>query len=160
MQSAVFYVRVWSSPKDSANWERLMIEMNREHLAAMMEAGYIYLGMKRFKEARELFEGLLVLAPESEIPSVALGNVEFCEGKLARAIKHYKVALKKDPKSYFAKVYYGEALFFSGKREEALELINEVASSDKSGAGEFARALLQAIEGGFEPKKGKGKVSK
>ena len=128
-----------------------MIEIEREHLAAMMEAGYIYLGMRRFKEAHELFEGLHVLAPDSEVPVVALGNVEFCQGKVAKAIKHYRKALKVDPESAFAKIYLGEALFFSGKKDESLELIESVANEDKGGAGEFARALLDAIEAGFDP---------
>jgi predicted Zn-dependent protease len=128
-----------------------MIELEREHMAAMMEAGYIYIGMRRYKEARELFEGLCVLAPDSEVPMVALGNVEFCQGKVAKAIKHYNRALKVDPDSAFAKVYLGEALFFSGKKDEALELIETVAKDDKGGAGEFAQALLDAVEAGFDP---------
>ena len=128
-----------------------MIEIEHEHLAAMMEAGYIYLGMRRYKEAKELFEGICVFAPESEIPIVALGNVQFCQGKVAKAIKHYKKALKLKPESEFAKVYLGEALFFSGKKDEALELMSAVADTDKGGAGEFAKALIEAIESGFDP---------
>jgi predicted Zn-dependent protease len=130
-----------------------MIELSREHLGIMMEAGYIYIGMRRFKEARALFEGLIVLAPESDVPLVALGNVDFCEGKIPKAVKNYNQALKIDPTSLFAKIYLGEALLFDGKRDEAMSLIKEVASADKGGAGEFARALLDAVKAGFDPKK-------
>ena len=130
-----------------------MIELSREHLGVMMEAGYIYIGMRRFKEARSLFEGLIVLAPDSDVPLVALGNVEFCEGKIPKAIKNYKQALKIDPESFFAKIYLGEALLFNGKRDDAMELIREVATADKGGAGEFARALLDAVKSGFDPMK-------
>jgi len=126
-----------------------MISIDRQHLAVMMEAGYIYVGMKRFKEARELFEGLSVIAPDSEVPLVALGNVDFCEGKLAKAMRHYTNALKLDPKSVFARVYMGEALFFSGKRDKAMELLKAVAKEDRGGAGEFARALIDAIKNGL-----------
>lgn len=134
-----------------------MIDIERRHLAAMMEAGYIYIGMRRFKEARELFEGLAVLAPESEVPLVALGNVDFCTGKLARSIKFYREALERDPESVYAKVYLGEALFFSGKKEEAMALLREISKGDRSGAGEFARALLDAIrKGHIVPAEGKG----
>lgn len=132
-----------------------MIELEREHLAAMMEAGYIYLGMRRYKEARELFEGLCVLVPDSEIPVVALGNVEFCEGKVMKAIRLYRKALKIDPMSTFARVYLGEALFFAGNKDEAMDLMGSVSTSDEGGAGDFARALLEAIQGGFEPNKKK-----
>lgn len=128
-----------------------MLDLKKEHLAAMMEAGYIYLGMRRYNEAKELFEGLCALAPDSEVPYVALGNVEFCRGKVARAIKHYKKALKIDEESGFANVYMGEALLFSGKKDEAMKLLEKVADADKGGAGEFAKALISAIESGFDP---------
>jgi tetratricopeptide (TPR) repeat protein len=128
-----------------------MIDLKKEHLAAMMEAGYIYLGMRRYKEAKELFEGLIVLAPGSEIPHVALGNVEFCQGRLAKAVKHYEKAIKIDKNSNFACVYMGEALLFLGKNDKAMELLEAVAKRDNSGAGEFAKALITAVEGGFNP---------
>lgn len=123
-----------------------MIAIERKHLALMMEAAYIYMGMKRFKEARELFDGLKALAPESEVPEVALGNVEFCEGRLSKAIVHYRRALEMDPASVFAKVYMAEALLFSGGRDEAMGLLKEVAREDRDGAGEFATALLDAVK--------------
>ena len=129
-----------------------MIGISKEHLATMMEAGYIYIGMQRYKEAKELFEGLCVIAPDSDVPLVAMGNVEFCQGKLKKAISTYQKALKKDPESVFARVYLGEALVFAGKKEEGVELLNSVAHS-KGGASDFAQALLDAIEKGFEPEK-------
>lgn len=129
-----------------------MIEMDKKGLAVMMEAGYVYIGMKRFKDARELFLGLTALVPDSDVPHVALGNVDFCDGKLPHAIKHYKHALKLDPNSLFAQVYLGEALFFAGEKDEAMELLNGVMKSDRGGgAGEFAKALVDAIKGGFDP---------
>lgn len=122
----------------------------------MMEAGYVYLGMKRYKEAKEIFEGLAVIAPESDVPLVAIGNVEFCENRLDKAIKRYEQALKLDPDSVFAKVYLGEAMVFAGKMEEGLALLGEVRKADSGGAGEFATALLDAVKGGFEPPAKKG----
>lgn len=130
-----------------------MIHVEKEYLGVMMEAGYIYMGMRRFKDARTLFEGLVVLAPDSDIPLVALGNVDFCDGRVSKAIVNYNLALKKNPSSLFAMVYKGEALFFAGKKDEAVELLNYVAKKDKTGAGDFARALLAAIKKGFKPKK-------
>jgi len=100
-----------------------MIELDHQQLQAMMEAGYVYLGMRKFKEAREVFEGLSVLAPESEVPLVAIGNVDFCENKVQQAIKRYRQALKIDPDSIFARVYLGEALFFVAKKNEGTDLL-------------------------------------
>ncbi len=130
-----------------------MIDIDRRYLVIMMEAGYVYLGMQRFKEAYQVFEGVAAMAPTSEIPLVALGGVDFCIGRFDRAIKWYKKALKIDPTSIFAKVYLGESLFFSGKKDEAVKILQEVGKADpKGGAGDFARALLDAINQGFTPK--------
>ncbi len=118
----------------------------------MMEAGYIYMGMQRFKEAYDIFKGVAVLAPDSEVPIVALGGIDFCLGKFESALKWYKQALKLDPESVFAKVYLGETMFFMGKKKEAVKLLEEVSKKDrKGGAGEFARSFLDAINQGFTP---------
>ncbi len=129
-----------------------MIDIERKYLVIMMEAGYIYLGMQRFKESREVFKGVSILSKDSEIPLIALGGVDFCEGKFDSAVTWYKKALKIDPESVFAKVYLGEVLFFAGKKKEAIKLLEEVSGIDrKGGAGEFARAFLDAVNQGFTP---------
>lgn len=129
-----------------------MIEIERKHLGVMMEAGYILLGMQRYKEAREVFEGVLAIVPGSEAPLVAIGSVDFCQGKFAQAIKSYKQALDNDAESVYAMAYMGEALFFSGKKKEAIVALKKVSKIDLSGkAGDFARALLDAIDKGFDP---------
>lgn len=134
-----------------------MITLEKRHLVILMEAGYIYVGMQRFDEARKVFEGLCVLAPNSEVPVVALGGVAFCQGKFDDAIRHYKRALEIDPESLFAKAYLGETLLFSGEKDEALKLLQAVRGMDPKGAaGNFATALLDAIDQGFIPKKETG----
>lgn len=130
-----------------------MIALDRYYFAVMVEAGFIYLGMQRFKEAKEVFEGARVLEPEDEVPVVALGNVEFCRGNIAKAIRHYTDALRVKGDSLYAKVYLGEALLFQGKRDEAIRALKEVKKADARGAaGGFAIALLDAINDGFVPK--------
>lgn len=134
-----------------------MIDLDRYYLAVMVEAGFIYLGMQRFGEAKKVFEGARTIAPENDIPVVALGNVEFCEGNFKKAVRHYDDALKINAESLFAKVYKGEALFFDDKRDEAVETLREVKRTDPRGsAGGFAIALLDAIKDGFTPNVKKG----
>lgn len=129
-----------------------MIDIDRSHLALMMEAGYILLGMQKFDKAKEVFEGVTVMAPDSDVPIVALGSVEFCQGKFTQAIKRYKMALKIDPQSTYAQAYMGEALFFLGKKKEAIDALEKVGKIDAGGkAGGFALALLDAINKGFDP---------
>ena len=129
-----------------------MIGLDNRHLSLMLEAGYVYLGMQRFKEAKEVFEGVLVFKPESDIPLVALGGVSFCQGKLDDAIRSYKKALTLNGESLYAKAYLGEALFFKGDKKESIKLLKEVDDAEPKGpVGDFSRALLDAIHKGFTP---------
>jgi len=126
--------------------------LSREHLALMMEVGYILLGMRRFKEAQEVMEGIAVMAPDSDIPLVALGTVAFCQSKFRTAVKYYDKALKLNSDSSHAKAYRGEALFFMGQVGDAKTQLESVVHDDANGkAGAFAKSLLDAINKGFTP---------
>jgi tetratricopeptide (TPR) repeat protein len=138
-----------------------MIDVPTEDLRLMLEGGYLYLAMRRFKEAREVFEGVCALAPESDVPLVALGNVSFVETKFDEAIKTYKKAIEIMPKSAFAKAYLGEALFFNNKKTDAEEVLKEASKMDPHGkSGEFARSLLDLIRKGFNPNTEQEKATK
>lgn len=129
-----------------------MIHIERNDLALMMECGYILVGMQRFKESRDVFEGIAVMAPDSEIPIVALGSVAFCEGKFRDAVRHYQKALKLNKESLFAKAYLGEAYFFLGDTATALTELESVVTADADHkAAVFAKSLLDAIRQGFTP---------
>lgn len=129
-----------------------MVPIDRKWLALFMEAAYIYMGMRRFKEAKDVLEGLTAIARDSEIPWVALGGVDFCQGRFDEAIRTYKRALKQNPESLFAKAYLAEALFFAGQKSESLLLLKEVSRQEPQGpTGDFCRALLDAMDRGFDP---------
>ncbi len=129
-----------------------MIPMERSDLVILMEGGYLYLRMGRFDEARDVFEGVAVLAPETEIPLVAVGSVFFAQTKFDQAVQAYKKALALKPASAFARAYLGEALYFKGKKEEALAELRKASDLEPSGqSGDFARSLLEAIQKGFVP---------
>lgn len=129
-----------------------MIPIDRQDLVILMEGGYIYLGMGRLKEAREVFEGVAVMAPRNEIPWVAMGTVHFAQMRYDQAVRSYRQAIRLKPESPFARAYLGEALFFKGREGEAVRELEKAVTLDPSGtAGEFARSLLDAIKKGFEP---------
>jgi len=129
-----------------------MISVQSEDLRVLMEAGYLYLGMLRYKEAQNIFEGVVVLAPKSDVPLVALGNVFCVQGKFDQAIKTYKKALDVEPKSAFAKAYLGEALLFKGDRDKAQATLAEASQLDPDGkSGDFARSLMDLMKKGYSP---------
>jgi tetratricopeptide (TPR) repeat protein len=118
----------------------------------LLEVGYLYLGMQKFKEAAEVFEGVTTLAPKSEVPIVALGNVYCVQGKFDQAVKTYQKALEIEPKSAFATAYLGEALFFKGDKDEAIKTLNQASKMDPDGkSGDFARSLIDLVKKGFTP---------
>lgn len=140
-----------------------MIDVPREDVIVMLEAGYIYMAMKRFKEARLMFEGISELAPKHDVPMVGLANVYFAQGKYLEAIRTLKGALKDNPNSAFAYAHLGEAQMFHGKRDEArisLEKASELEPKPDGKAGEFARSLIHLLDIGYDPVKFKKDIEK
>jgi tetratricopeptide (TPR) repeat protein len=118
----------------------------------MMEAGYVYLAMRRLDEAQELFEGMCYLAPKSEIPRIALGNV--CSAKLdyKGAQKEYRKAIKLTPQSSLAHAHMAEVHLLLEEKEKGLECLHKALKLDPEGPdGQFAQALLDAVEKGVMP---------
>lgn len=131
-----------------------MIDVPRDDLVLMLEAGYIYLAMGKFSEARQIFEGLTALAPKHEVPHVAVANVLFAQKKYLPAIRTLKDAIKLNAKSAFAHAHLGEAYLFYGKKEEALQELGVASKLEPKGkAGDFARSLADLIGQGYEPAK-------
>lgn len=129
-----------------------MIDVQRDDLAMMLEAGYIYLAMGKFSEAKQVFEGLTTLAPTHEVPVVAIANVLFAQKKFLPAIRTLKEAIELNEKSAFAHAHLGEALLFYGKKDEAIKILKKAVSLDSKGkAGDFAGSLLKLIDEGFDP---------
>lgn len=130
-----------------------MIDVPRDDLVTMLEAGYIYLAMRKFKLAREVFEGVIVLAPKHDMPQVALANVYFAQSKFMESIRTLKQALKDNPTSAFALSHLGESQMFYGKRDEAYEALRQASEIEPQGkSGEFARALIKLMDEGYDPK--------
>lgn len=129
-----------------------MVSVERDDLVVLMEGGYLLLRMGRFEAAREVFEGVSILAPKTEVPFVASGSVYFAQMKYDQAIQQYKKALSVNPESAFALAYLGESLFFKGKKDEATEMLEKASGLEPAGkSGDFARALLEAIKNGYVP---------
>lgn len=129
-----------------------MIDVPRDDMVMMLEAGYIYLAMGRFKESKLIFEGLIALQPKHEIPRVALANTLFAQKKYLPAIRVLKEAIKLNEKSAFAYSHLGEACLFYGKKDDAREYLQQASTIEPQGkAGDFARALLKLMDEGYDP---------
>lgn len=131
-----------------------MIDVARDDIVVMLEAGYVYLAMRKFKEAKEVFEGLTLLAKKHEVPLVGLANVYFAQGKFMESVRTLKQAVKANGESAFAWAYLGESQLFYGKYDDARECLNKASELEPEGkSGEFARSLLNLMEQGYDPVK-------
>ncbi|HKA01654.1 MAG TPA: tetratricopeptide repeat protein [Candidatus Solibacter sp.] len=119
------------------------INPSKEEIAFVMEAGMLYRDLRRYQEAREVFNGVRILAPTSDVPEVALGTVAFQNGDFERAGMHYRRALKLNPRSAWAYAHLGELALFEMDKEQARAHLNTAIDLDPRGDhGKLARALL------------------
>lgn len=126
-----------------------LIELPQPEAALLLEAGYLYLEMGKPKEAEEVFAGVAALLPHSDVPLIALGNLEFSQGHFQRALKHHQEALKVKPDSALAQAHVGEALLWLKKPDDARAALEKAIAIDPSSApAQFARALLDAHQQG------------
>lgn len=126
-----------------------LIDVPQQEVALLLEAGYLYMEMGRPKEAEEIFTGVSALLPDSDVARVALGNLQFSQGRFQRALKHHQEALKVRPDSALAQAHVGEALLFLKRHDEGLKALNRAIEMDPDGpAAAFARALIAAYDDG------------
>jgi len=124
-----------------------IVDVSTDDVVFLMEAGYIYLNMGRFQEAREIFEGVIEMRPDSDVPRVALGNVYHAQGKFLDAGKVHRETLKDMPNSARAHAGLAECLIFQKKTDEALKELKKVMELEPdSDVSEYARTLIEAID--------------
>ena|SRR5580698_3353070 len=70
-----------------------------KELMLMLEAGCVYRYAGRFREARDIFQGVRALLPTREVADLALAGVSMDEGKLDDAETHCRRALELNPAS-------------------------------------------------------------
>ncbi len=138
-----------------------LIPVTRQQAMVMLEAGYLWMDMGKFDDARDLLQGAAALMPKSEVPQLALGTLEFVQGKHDKALQAYRSAQRLAPKSGLPRAHAGEALLFLGKVNEAMKELKAALDVEPDGEGaRLAQALIEAKEAGALPppkKEAKGK---
>lgn len=123
------------------------INVTDEELRVMMESGLILRESGRLDEAEEVFTGVRELAPESDVPLVALSSIAVRRGNIKEAFRLSEKALEQQPKSLFARVNHAEILLYSKKREEAeLELKEIIKDNPDSPHSRTAQSLLDVAQ--------------
>lgn len=126
-----------------------LVPVGQSVVALLLEAGYLFMEMQKFKEAEEVFGGVAALVPHSEVPLICLGNLHFSQGRYERALKFHKDAVSRQPQSALAHAHIGEALLFLKKPEEARTSLQRAIKLEADGdASAFAKSLLEALDAG------------
>src|SRR3954452_12008770 len=103
---------------------------NAPHLVA---EGLAHRDAGRFREAREIFQGMRALFPASEMPEVLLGTVAFACREIDNAVAHYRKALQVNPRSAFAWAHLAQALIFRKEKETAYRSCQRALELDPHG---------------------------
>lgn len=120
---------------------------SKEEIGVLMEAGIICRESRKFAEAREIFEGVQALLPQSDAVEVALGTVSFQQGNFEDAARHYSLALDLNPRSAYAYAHLGELAIFQMDKEKARAHLREAVKLDPRGIfGKFARSLMELAD--------------
>lgn len=123
------------------------VKASDEELRVVMEIGFLLREMSRFAESAQVFRGVAKLIPESDVPLVALGTVEFQQRNFAAAHEAYQQALEVKPQSLFARVHRAEAFLFEGDRARAEAELNDIITSNpQSPHSRTAQALLDIAD--------------
>lgn len=141
---------------DSSEIVGSLVPLQKQQAQILLEAGYLWMEMGKYDNARQVLQGAAALMPKSEVPQLALGTLEFSQGHHEKALQAYRVAQKLAPRASLPRAHAGEALLFMGKVNEAMkELKAAVDAEPDSDGAKFAQALLDAKDtGALPPAKG------
>jgi Flp pilus assembly protein TadD len=113
-------------------------------VALLMEAGFVYRYAGRYREARELFQGVRALLPDNDIADLALAGVSFDQGNFEEAEAHCRRAMQLSPRSAAAHVQLAEVqLFRNDKAGANLSLKRAMELSPGGPTASLANALVR-----------------
>lgn len=136
-----------------------LVAVSKRDAMLLMESGYLWMDLGEAEKAWEVFLGASALMPKSEVPRIALGTLEFAQGRYDKALQAYRAAQRLAPRSALPRAHVGEVLLFLGKHTEAVKELNAALELEPDGEGaRFAQSLLEAFQqGAFAAMQGKKK---
>lgn len=119
------------------------VKTDDEELRVMLESGLILREAGRLDEAEKIFLGVRELAPQSDVPLVALSSIEAMRGDFDGALQLCEEALRQEPSSLYARVNHAEILLYQKRSEEAeAELREIIEANPDSPHSRTAQSLL------------------
>jgi tetratricopeptide (TPR) repeat protein len=141
--------------ESSSEIQGSLVPMGRREAMFLLEAGYLWMDMGQFEKAKEVLAGTAALMPKSEVVQIALGTLEFAQGRYDKSLQLYRQAQRLAPRSGLPRAHAGEVLLFMGKVPEAMKELQAAMDVEPDGDGaKLAQALIEAKEAGGLPPKG------
>lgn len=123
------------------------VKANEEELRVMLESGLILREAGRLDEAEKIFLGVREIAPQSDVPLVALSSIAARRGNFEEALELCDEALRNEPSSLYARVNHAEILLYQKRRAEAeAELREIIETSPDSPHSRTAQSLLDVVK--------------
>jgi tetratricopeptide (TPR) repeat protein len=110
----------------------------RGEIAALASAARHYADHGRLEEARDVYAGLIELAPEVSYLHTGLGCVLVRLGCAGEALACFRTALQLDPEDVAALAYAGELSVEQGAVAEGLSLLDRAVALDPAGENPWA----------------------
>lgn len=110
----------------------------------MLEAGCVYRYARRYREARDIFQGVRALVPTLEAADLALAGVSLDEGKLEEAEAHCRRALELNRASSAAYVQLGEIQLLKNRATDARQSLQKSLDLSPDGpSATLAKTLMK-----------------
>lgn len=110
----------------------------------MLEAGCVYRYARRYREARDIFQGVRALVPTLEAADLALAGVSLDEGKLEEAEAHCRRALELNRASSAAYVQLGEIQLLKNRATDARQSLQKSLDLSPDGpSAALAKTLMK-----------------
>jgi tetratricopeptide (TPR) repeat protein len=120
------------------------LNLTPEQMASLLLLGHTCYENGKYKQARDIFEGVRVMDPSNPYPSAVLGSMLQQEGKCEEAIACFTTALQIYPEDIHTLTNRGECYLNLGKFPEAAEDLKKAITLDpdlKNPAANRARLL-------------------
>lgn len=108
----------------------------------VIEIGFMAASRGWETEAREIFEGVENLCPESPAPFIGMALAAMSQAKHNAAVEILREGLVKLPAQEELRVFLGLALHLASETKESKQILEELASPSTA-VGEMASMLLK-----------------
>ncbi|MFC1643864.1 tetratricopeptide repeat protein [Candidatus Omnitrophota bacterium] len=115
---------------DAIAENRILMQLDTHSPEPYLRNFSIYVSGKDYGKAQEVLDEALQKGISTAVIYASLGYLASLEKDYKKAVDYYTVAAEKDPASAIYRFYSATALDRSGRREEALKVLEEIVSGE------------------------------